>query len=125
MSAEIVLFGEDWVHRVEVLKRAGYALRLARTLEELQDQLRSAADLHAVAVSETEDMDMRTVVRAIRAETEAPILLFQCKLRWNNEHEVSRVVESTESPQDWLQDLAQLIARYRPGADPEGERASM
>ena len=114
MDSRVVHFGFDDCHRLELLRSQGYEVNEAGSLAELITHLRSATiAVDAVVLSEDEEMKPASILRAVRRETGAPVVLFR---RTNREIDVrgfDRVFEWLTPPGDWLPEASRLIAAHR------------
>lgn len=121
MAARVIHFGLDNCHRRDVLRRDGYEVTEPSSLLELITYLRNATlSFDAVVLSEDEEMVPASVLRAIRSETGAPVILFRRTNRQLDESGFTRVIEVLTSPVKWLHELEQVIAEHRSSVSQRG-----
>ena len=109
MVARIIHFGFDDCYRVRVLQAAGYDVRESRSLIEFRTHLQREEGVAAVVVSDQEQAEEAATL----AENTAPVILFRRGTREIDARKFDCIFESTDSPEVWLSELAEAIARSR------------
>jgi len=113
MAARVIHFGIDECHRLKVLRRAGYEIEACGNLLQLRAALDSQSDAVAIMVNDSDGSVPLQAISVVRSRTSAPIILFPDSVRTYKTEEIDLVVPSFTPPNEWLLDLANLIAHSR------------
>ena len=109
MVAKVIHFGLDHLHRVPVLRKAGYLVDKCILISELSGFLHFAHKHSAVLMTNGNMSKLEKAVSLIRSHSPAPIIFFPGIETKHSESEFDLVVLSLTPPNDWLFNLAQLI----------------
>lgn len=109
MAAAIIYFGQDYCHRVQVLRSSGFDVSYCLRLQDVRRRLCAAPAVSALlADAEYVDFDHK-LVTDIRALSAAPIVLFVRSDAEVVEDHFDLVIHSLTSPQLWLKELSLAI----------------
>jgi hypothetical protein len=121
MGAQVVHFGDDRSHRLQVLRSEGYAVESCVSLQQMISRLRTGQDVGLVCISEEPWCTAEGAVAVARAFSRAPVILF----RANNHSYVRRTgdleVPPLTPPDVWLREVAELL---RSGTNIEAAKLS-
>ena len=121
MGAQVVHFGDDQSHRLQVLRSEGYAVESCVSLQQMISRLRTSQDADLVCISEEPWCTAEGAVAVARAFSRAPVILF----RANNHSYVRRTgdleVPPLTPPDVWLREVAELL---RSGTNIEAAKLS-
>ncbi len=110
MAVRIVHFGSDTFNRVAALKSVGYSVDECNSLAQLHAFLVGILPTDAVTITENDGTVPDHAISLIRAISAAPLILF----RDENDHfkraEIDLIVPSDAIADQWLSDIAELIA---------------
>jgi CRP/FNR family transcriptional regulator, cyclic AMP receptor protein len=109
MSARIIHFGSDNLHRIWTFKNAGYTVEGCNSTTELQHLLVSGGPLDAVAVTEAEESSSENVLSMIRSASSVPVILFRRTTRDQMDPNFDLTVPISEASAKWLGNIARLI----------------
>jgi hypothetical protein len=110
VAAKVLHFGWDDCYRAQVLKRAGYLVTQAETLESLSRDLEEAEDVAAVVVSESDPGETEQAADVVRRHSQAPVILFRRSPVEIDESKFDQVFLGFVAPELWLSKTAELIA---------------
>jgi hypothetical protein len=113
MAARVIHFGVDKCHRLNVLKRAGYAVDACSSLVQLRHALQSEIDADVVMMSDDDGSVPSEAIALTHAESLIPVIFFPSTDRSEETAGFDLVVPTFTPPEDWLLDLAILIVRSR------------
>jgi hypothetical protein len=116
-SVRLIHFGSDDCHRVNVLRSAGYFVDDCRSMRAFQEALTAERKPDAVFITEREDDPAGDAVSLIKTCSTAPLILFRRSHGDLSDGSFDLVIESLTPPQQWLQEIDQLIARRHAGRD--------
>jgi hypothetical protein len=109
MGAQVLHFGDDRSHRLQVLRSEGYAVDSCVSLQQMISRLRKGQDADLVCISEEPWCTAEGAVAVARAFSRAPVILF----RANNHSYVQRSwdleVPPVTPPEVWLREVAELL----------------
>jgi hypothetical protein len=111
MAASVVHFGEDFCFRLSVLKSAGYVVAECDSIELFSTALTWNPD--AVVLEEGPRALIYEVVSFTRSRSTASLILFRKNIDSFIPDIFDLVIPSLTEPQQWLSDIAALIARRR------------
>jgi hypothetical protein len=119
-SVRLIHFGSDDCHRVNVLRSAGYSVDECRSMRAFQDALKAERKPDAVFITEREDDPAGDAISLTKSCSAAPLILFRRSHGDLSDRGFDLVIESLTPPQQWLQEIDELIARRHtgPGAGP-------
>jgi len=110
MAATLLHFGTDNCQRLLVLRSAGYQVEVCESLPEFRTSLERNADANAVLIASLLSVERRRVVTLTRENSNAGLVLFGS---YSGEREFDLVIPPLTDPEDWLQQIADLIQRTR------------
>jgi hypothetical protein len=113
MAATVIHFGIDDLHRIPVLRQAGYVVEDCLSVRSLHSALIQYPDPDAVAMAESDAMNGNEAISLVRSHSTAPLVLFQGWQMFFEASEFNLVVPRLTHPRVWLVDLADLIERSR------------
>jgi hypothetical protein len=113
MAARVIHFGVDKCHRLNVLKRDGYAVDACSSLVQLRHALQSEIDADVVMMSDDDGFVPSQAIAMTHAESLIPVIFFPSTDRSEETTCFDLVVPTFTPPEDWLLDLAILIVRSR------------
>jgi hypothetical protein len=108
MTARFLHFGLDDCHRIAVLRGAGYDVIEAYSPSDLRAHLRTG-QFNAVLISEDGENEPIDILRAVRCETSAPVLLFRSTYRDIDQRGFAGVIQPLDRPAEWLCELSSLF----------------
>jgi uncharacterized membrane protein YccC len=111
MAASIVHFGEDFCFRRSVLRSAGYVVVECDFMEGLSSALTWNPD--AVVLEEEPRPLIYEALSLTRSRSTASLILFRKDIDSVIPDQFDLVIPSLTEPQQWLSDIAALIARSR------------
>jgi hypothetical protein len=110
-TVRLIHFGSDDCHRVNVLRSAGYSVDDCRSMRAFREALSADRKPAAVFITEREGDPTGDAISLTKSHSAAPVIFFRrshCDL--SNEN-FDLVIESLTPPEQWLQEIDQLIAR--------------
>lgn len=110
-SIRIIHFGTDDCHRVSVLRSAGYRVEDCRSLHTFGEALTADGELDAVFITEREGDLQGEAISLAQTRSSAPLVLFRRSHSDLSGGNFDLVIDSLTSPQNWLEEIGQLIAR--------------
>jgi hypothetical protein len=113
MAARVVHFGIDKCHRLNLLKRAGYAVDTCNSLVQLRHALQSEIDADVVMMSDDDGCVPSDAIALTHAESLIPVIFFPSSDRSEETAWFDLVVPTFTPPEDWLLDLAIMVVRSR------------
>jgi hypothetical protein len=111
MAASVVHFGEDFCFRVSVLKSAGYVVAECDSVDGLSRALTWNPD--AVVLEEGPRALIYEAISLTRSRSTASLILFRKNIDRFIPDVFDLVIPSLTEPQQWLNDIAALIARTK------------
>ena len=109
MAAQVIHFGGDDCHRVQVLRWAGFDVHESDSLESLREYLRGGAVDAIILAEDSRHADQAAAF--IRRHTSAPLILFRRHQFEIDERNFDRVYQWLVPPAVWLTETAELIAQ--------------
>jgi hypothetical protein len=109
MSASLIHFGVDDCYRVPVLKEAGFFVEECRSVRRLHSALLGSPEPDAVAIAESDEIEVTEAVFLVRSNCAAPLILFQGRNRCFETSGFNLVIPPLTEPHAWLNDLVSLI----------------
>jgi hypothetical protein len=119
MAVRILHFGQEFCHRLPVLKSAGYRVDECVSISQLQFRFQSGFQPDAVSMAEYGGSAPVDAVPAIRSFCSAPLILFrETNLVPNPNGEgdydgyrFDLVIPALTQPSEWLDEIAAVIHR--------------
>lgn len=111
MTVRIVHFGSDNLNRVALLKNKGYKVEECKSIAQLHASLLGFSSTDAVAITENDGVVPDHAISLIRAISAAPLIVFQDGNHNQNRTEFDLVIPLDAGAENWLSDIAELIAR--------------
>jgi CRP/FNR family transcriptional regulator len=112
MGGRIIHYGVDEHYRLRSLRNAGYTVDSCSSLSEFKWVLYSGSRADAVAFTEATGQAPRAAMSLARNK-KSPLVLFQGWTPHYEESDFNLVVPMLTTPEEWLSDIASLIARTR------------
>lgn len=113
MGVRIIHFGLDKCHRIAILKSAGYVVEGCNSASQLRATIAEASSFAAVAMTECDGALPTEALSLVRANSDAPLILFQSRNPHYNESHFDWVVRVLTDPRQWLSDIETVIERNR------------
>jgi hypothetical protein len=111
MAVRIVHFGSDAFCRVDALKSMGYSVDVCNSFAQLHASMVGILPADAVAIAENDGTVSDHAISLIRAVSTAPLILFRDGNHHYSRAEFDLVVPFDAGADEWLSDIAELIAR--------------
>jgi hypothetical protein len=110
-SVRIIHFGADDCHRVNVLRSAGYSVDDCRSMRAFREALNAERQPDAIFITEREDDPPGDAISLTKSYSTAPLVLFRRSHGDLSDGSFDLVIESLTPPNQWLQEIDELIAR--------------
>jgi hypothetical protein len=113
MAAQLLYFGQDDSHRVQVLQCAGYDVRECSSPQQLTSILCAGIAFDAILVNEEELALSPEILPNARAAISAPVVLFHHNCTAFDSDSFDLVIHNLTPPNQWLSELRELIEQTR------------
>ena len=111
MTARVIHVGQDYWHRLQVLRTAGLSVDECRSVEELAATLRTGTDPHAVLLAASPFFDPAPATAVVRSATKCPVILFSEAKIETEPDRYDLVIPPLADPKEWLDDIWTIIRR--------------
>jgi hypothetical protein len=111
-AASLIHFGPDNCFRIPVLEDAGFSVVECLGINDLHAHLTGFQPLDAVAMGNTQDVRLGSVISLVRATSTAPLILFESfdeERPADEDDEFDLVIPVCAMPYQWLKDIDNLI----------------
>ncbi|HWG16608.1 MAG TPA: hypothetical protein VN678_02010 [Acidobacteriaceae bacterium] len=111
MSARVIHVGQDYWHRLQVLRTAGLSVDECGSVEELAFTLRTGTDPHAVLLAASPMFDPAPATAMVRSSKKCPVILFSVSTVTPDPNRYDLVIHPLTDPKEWLDDIWTIIGR--------------